>query len=63
MSDKLTRLSTLAERIRRRKTRPVEATRLREMRQELKTLRRSMRQDWKDWHELCGTVLDLAPAA
>jgi stearoyl-CoA desaturase (delta-9 desaturase) len=63
MHDKLTRLSALAERIGRRKTRPVEESSLQEMRQELKTLRRSIRQDWKDWYKLCNTVLDLAPAA
>lgn len=63
MHDKLTRLSALAERIRRRKSKPVERGNLREMRLELKSLRRSMRQDWKDWHELCGTVLDAVPAS
>jgi stearoyl-CoA desaturase (delta-9 desaturase) len=63
MHDKLTRLSALAERVRRLKSGRVEKATLREARLELKTLRRSMRQDWKAWYRLCGHVLDPIPTA
>jgi stearoyl-CoA desaturase (delta-9 desaturase) len=60
LQEQLTRLSALTERIRRRKSRPLEGVTLRELRNEIKTLRRRMRRDMRDWHRLCGAVLSPA---
>ena len=35
---------------------------MRDLRAELKRLKQSLRDDWKAWSRLCGTVLDASPA-
>ncbi len=64
MQEKLQRLHALAEELRRaRRARGREAReRLDALRREIRQLQESLRGDWKSWRQVCGLVLDGAPA-
>ena len=56
--EKLSRMHALAEELRMLKSRKAGKA----AREELRTLRRSLRRDWRSWSHLCGVVLDVEPA-
>lgn len=62
LHDKLSRISALVEEKRHLKRRKAERATLKAIRRELKTLRQSVRREWRAWSELCGTVLEGSPA-
>jgi stearoyl-CoA desaturase (delta-9 desaturase) len=59
---KLHRVYATIEELRSLKLGGAPAARMRALRQEIRTLRRSLRCDWKSWSRLCGAVLATAPA-
>jgi stearoyl-CoA desaturase (delta-9 desaturase) len=59
IQEKLGRRGALVEQIKNLKK--VRAA-TREYRKELRTVRQSLREDWKAWNRLCGMVLELQPA-
>ncbi len=64
IQEKLGRKSALAERIRRlKRAREVSRQDLEALRNELRTLCRTLQEDWKAWHRLCSTVLDCPAVA
>lgn len=63
LQERLQRMSKLADQIRDLKRARTERATLRSRRQELKTLRSSLRRDWRDWMRLCDQVLQPSPAA
>jgi len=62
MRAKLNRMHALAEQAKRHK-RQKERALVRAARAELKSLKQSLRKDWKAWASLCGTVLEPSPVA
>lgn len=58
----LSRISALAEEIKRLKERRAERATVRAIRRELRDLRHSTRRDWRNWSRLCALVLEPHPA-
>lgn len=63
LQSKLNRIGTLVDQLTRLEQTAARRDMRRSVRREIKTLRRSMRSDWKDWSQLCGLVLEAAPAS
>ena len=60
MHVKLNRISALVDQVKQLKRLRTERAALVAARNELKSLKQSMRQDWRDWSQLCGLVLEPA---
>jgi stearoyl-CoA desaturase (delta-9 desaturase) len=62
LQKKLSRFGSLTDQLTRLKRSGAERASRKALRREMKDLKRSLRSDWKDWSQLCGLVLDAAPA-
>jgi stearoyl-CoA desaturase (delta-9 desaturase) len=63
LQEKLNQVGALGDQLDRLKKSGAQSSSRRALRREIKELTRSMRRDWQDWSQLCGMVLDAAPAA
>jgi len=62
IQDKLGRQGALLERIRSVKNAGGDRKKARPIRKEMREVRRDLRRDWKAWHRLCYSVLELQPS-